>query len=86
MKANKIAESLCGHNPERFWSLIKKQLGGSVPSPPSFGNVTGDDKIANMWRINFADIFNDLSCASDLRVLSHLSYNKSAVTPITTGS
>lgn len=81
MKANKLAEALSGQDTGRFWSLIKRQLGGGVPLPPSFGKVAGDHNISNMWRTHFSAILNDLTCGSDDMVLCHINSVMSAVTP-----
>ena len=80
-RASRFAEALAGQKPDRFWSMIKRQLGGGVLLPPSFGSVTGEGNIANMWREHFLPIFNDVSCSSDNEVLNQLSTDVSPMTP-----
>ena len=82
---NKLAASLLSQEYSRFWVLVKQQLGGGTPIPPSFGAVVGSEDIANMWADHFKAIFNDTSCGSDKDIISHFVNAQSPeVPPITT--
>ena len=64
-KVNKLADVLLNQDPTRFWALVKQQLGAGTPLPPSFGEVSGNSEISELWRKHFNAIFNDVSCSSD---------------------
>ena len=82
---NKLALSLLKKEQSGFWSLVKQQLGGRTPLPPSFGGVTGSVSIANMWANHFKSLFNDSSCSSDSGFLdSIISEQSPDIPPITT--
>ena len=78
---NKIAVSLLNKEHDRFWALVKRQLGGGSPLPPSVGGITGNTSIANMWAEHFKVIFNDISCASDNDFLVQITREPSADVP-----
>ena len=81
MKANKLASSLLNQDPTRFWSLIKRDLGGRIPLPPSVGGSTGNKNISAMWKAHFEAIFNDQSCESDMGTLAWFSQEPAPYTP-----
>lgn len=80
-KVNKLAVSLLNKDHSRFWTLVKQQMGGGIPLPPSFGNITGNSNIANMWADHFKDILNDSSCESDNDILNQLATGPSVEVP-----
>ena len=80
-KANKIAKFLSHQQPSRFWSIIKRELGGRPPIPPSLGNISGSDKVAAMWKNHFASMFNDQSCSSDDDFLNLLTRDQASCVP-----
>ena len=84
LNVNKLAASLLNCEHSRFWALVKQQLCGAAPLPPSFGGVTRSANIANMWASHFKDIFNDASCGSDIAAYNFLANVSSPdVLPIT---
>ena len=80
-KANKLAVALLSQEPNRFWALVKQQLGVGIPLPPSFGDVTGTSNISKMWGDHFKAIFNDLTCGSDPAIMIQLADSPSFNTP-----
>ena len=78
---NKLALSLLNQEYSRFWTLVKQQLGGGTPLPPSFEGVTGSVNVANMWADHFKGIFNDVSCDSDIEILNYFASAPSPTIP-----
>ena len=81
INVNRLAVSMLNQDNNRFWVLVKQQLGGGTPVPPSFGNISGSCNIANMWADHFKDIFNDSRCDSDSETLNHLTSGPSFDVP-----
>ena len=84
VKTNKLAVFLQNREDAHFWTMVKQQLGGSASLPISFGDITGNINIANMWADHLKVIFNDDSCMSNNEILSQITRDPSPdVPPIT---
>ena len=83
--ANRLASSLLNKDPNHFWMLIKRDIGGSTSLPMSLGGVSGHENISAMWKTYFEAIYNDDSCVSDRNILRELAHMPATdMPPITT--
>lgn len=69
--SNALANKLAVNKPENFWEGIKKINNCNTPLPSSVDGVTGADKITDLWRSHFKDLFN---CIGD-RTFTNLEYD-----------
>ncbi len=75
MRKDSLARKLSNHSVNDFWKEVKLINNSKTPLPTDIDGVEGADKIVQVWKNHYHDLFN---CVRSN--LSHLKYDVTLVT------
>ena len=77
MRADSLAGKMQTHSYNDFWKEVKSMNQSQTPLPTNIDGITGEDRIVELWRNHYRDLFNCLQ--SDRFDAGNVDYNEDMV-------
>ncbi len=58
MTADSLAGKLCNNGVDDFWEEVRNINNSETPLPTNIQGIVGNDKIVELWRKHYQDLFN----------------------------
>ena len=77
MRADSLARKMQKHDSNDFWKEVRIMNNCKIPLPTNIDGITGLDKIAELWRKHYNDLFNCLK--SSMCCISNVDFTEQMV-------